>query len=452
MRIGTIALAIMVLVSSTSRIEAGPPHGGGHAAPAPKPPHFSPPPAPNFSQPNMSHANTAHMNAINQGGLNAGHAPGAVTPAGYYRQPRHSTASSTKTTTRLHNLSNALQAAHASMTGQTGSAATPAGQSSVKSTLSVATAGTSSASSTPAGQSSIKSTSSLATAGTSSTSSTPAGPSAVSGTSAVAGSGTIGTPATVAGQSAVKGTTSLASTTTNATPARTAFSTATTGANLPSNIGSATGTAASSSTGSTTTVPATNPTGWKYRMTPAYLSLMSELYGPYGLPHYNPINYGRHRYYGSSYYGIRNNNNSMYFAQMRRVSRLANDLNTLNGGSGVSTNVAAGVSTNMTSRIRGDLIGVVVGNGTPPYQTVHQLAAGLVTHLPNRTTPMMNTGQLARDLMVVMNGSGNNVSQIQSAIGSAHSLLNMSGVHQQGIQTIVNDMGMVATWGNGLMR
>jgi hypothetical protein len=64
----------------------------------------------------------------------------------------------------------------------------------------------------------------------------------------------------------------------------------------------------------------------------------------------------------------------------------------------------------------------------------------------------MNTGQLARDLMVVMNGSGNNMSQVQSAIGSAHSVLNMSGVHQQGIQTIVNDMGMVATWGNGLVR
>jgi hypothetical protein len=41
------------------------------------------------------------------------------------------------------------------------------------------------------------------------------------------------------------------------------------------------------------------------------------------------------------------------------------------------------------------------------------------------------------------------MSQVESAIGSAHSLLNMSGVHAQGIQTIVNDMGMVATWGNG---
>jgi hypothetical protein len=176
---------------------------------------------------------------------------------------------------------------------------------------------------------------------------------------------------------------------------------------------------------------------------------MSELYGPYGLPHYNPIYYGRNRYYSSRYYGTSmyaNRNNSMYFAQMRRLSRLANDLNMLSRGT------TANVSANMTSRIRGDLIGVVSGNGSPPYQTVHQLSADLVTHLPNRTTPMFNSGQLARDLMVVMNGSGNNMSQVESAIGSAHSLLNMSGVHAQGIQTIVNDMGMVATWGNGFMR
>jgi hypothetical protein len=64
----------------------------------------------------------------------------------------------------------------------------------------------------------------------------------------------------------------------------------------------------------------------------------------------------------------------------------------------------------------------------------------------------MNTGQLAHDLMIVMNGSGQNMTQIHSAIGSAQSLLNISGVHQQGVQTIVNDMGMVATWGNGLMN
>jgi hypothetical protein len=183
-------------------------------------------------------------------------------------------------------------------------------------------------------------------------------------------------------------------------------------------------------------------------MTSAYLSLMSELYGPYGLPSYGIISFRHHRYIvGSNYYGnqnFTNRNNSMYFAQMRGLSRLANDLNTLSRGRAVSAN--------MTSRIRGDLIGVVIGNGTPPYQTVHQLAAGLVTHLPNRTTPMMNTGQLAHDLMIVMNGSGQNMTQIHSAIGSAQSLLNISGVHQQGVLTIVNDMGMVATWGNGLMN
>jgi hypothetical protein len=202
-------------------------------------------------------------------------------------------------------------------------------------------------------------------------------------------------------------------------------------------------------------------------MTPAYLSLMSELYGPYGLPSYSLFGSGygyitRNRHNVLVYHGIRNNlgNNSMYFAQMRRVSRLASDLNMLSRGAGMGNGAGAGTAasagmgfhSNMTTRIRGDLMGVVFSNGTPPYQAVHQLAADLVTHLPNRNTPMMNSGQLARDLMVVMNGSGQNAGQLQSAIGSAHSVLNMSGVHAQGTQTIVNDMGMVATWGNGFVN
>ena len=97
---------------------------------------------------------------------------------------------------------------------------------------------------------------------------------------------------------------------------------------------------------------------------------MSELYGGYGYQTYGIATYRGRRYYVPiNYYGNRNygnRNNSMYFAQMRRLSRLASDLNTLSRGSAVSAN--------MTSRIRGDLMGVVFGNGTPPYQTVHQLA------------------------------------------------------------------------------
>ena len=38
-----------------------------------------------------------------------------------YSRPRHSTSGATKTNTKLHNLANALQNAHANNTGQTGS-------------------------------------------------------------------------------------------------------------------------------------------------------------------------------------------------------------------------------------------------------------------------------------------------------------------------------------------
>jgi hypothetical protein len=200
----------------------------------------------------------------------------------------------------------------------------------------------------------------------------------------------------------------------------------------------------------------------------AYLSLMSELYGPFGLPlvgFYNTgYGYGHHRYFGVGYYGIANRNyygnsyanrnNSMYFGQMRRLSQLSNDLSRLSNGAGAggAANAGGGFNGNMTSRIRGDLMGVVFSNGAPPYQTVHQLASDLVTHLPNRSTPMINSGQLAQALMVVMNASGQSGMQVEGAIGSAQSALNMSGVHGQGIQTIVGDMAAVATWGHGFVN
>ncbi len=67
-----------------------------------------------------------------------------------------------------------------------------------------------------------------------------------------------------------------------------------------------------------------------------------------------------------------------------------------------------------TNRMRSDLMGVVSATGRPPVQTVHQLSMSLVNALPSRTVPMMNTGQLARDLAVVMNGNGMNMMQIQT--------------------------------------
>ena len=523
MRWRFFAMALGVVVFGGLQVEAGPPHGGGHAGGAPRAPHFSPPPVPHFhfSQPKPAQQNAAHSSAMRQGGFSPGY-----TSAGYYYRPRHSTSGGTKNTSKLHQLSNALQASHpakpsgqASMTGRTRtttklhqlsnalqeshasngssrsashsvtsqggsvkatsaapSAATTAtsgtarGPSPLSNSLSLASNGAASGSGMPAGNSAIKSTFSLANTETGGTTpATSAGQSPIKSTLSLSNTGSAGTaPTTSAGQSPIMSTLSLSNSGSSAAPAGSSFSMTKTAAKLPNAIGSTGNTAALTSTGSTTSTSATNPTGPAARSTSAYFSLMSELYGPYGLPHYSPYGYGngygRNRYYGSRYSGYGrqnyngNRNNSMYFAQMRRISRLANDLAALSrrggggAGAGLGASAGVGINGNMTSRIRGDLIGVVFGNSMPPYQSVHQLAADLVTHLPSRTVSMFNSGQLARNLMVVMNGGGQNPTQIQSAIGGAHSLLNMSGVNAQGIQTIVNDMGMVATGGNGFMN
>jgi len=153
------------------------------------------------------------------------------------------------------------------------------------------------------------------------------------------------------------------------------------------------------------------------------------------------LSYHPRRYYGyGSVYGNRGIRNTNYFGQMRALSRLINDLNQLSRGSVVNGN--------HTTRIRSDLMGVVSATGRPPIQTVHQLSMSLVNALPSRTVPMMNTGQLARDLAVVMNGNGMNVMQIQHAIGNAQSVLHSSGVSQPGIQSVTHGLMMVASWGN----
>jgi hypothetical protein len=125
---------------------------------------------------------------------------------------------------------------------------------------------------------------------------------------------------------------------------------------------------------------------------------------------------------------------------MRALSRLINDLNHLSRGSIVNAGHA--------NRIRNDLMGVVSATGRPPIQTVHQLSMSLVNALPSRTVPMMNTGQLARDLALVMNGNGMNMMQIQQAIGNAQSVMHSSGVSQRGIQSVTHGLRMVASWGN----
>ena len=312
--------------------------------------------------------NVSHANAMSQGGFNGGY-----NATGYYR-PRHSTTSGTKTT-RLHELSNALQSAHAgkinnatvahsgkhqsnglnssAQTAGTAAASTKSHQTPV-STDSTTPAGAATASSAAgSGQKAMASRLSLSNSGASV-------PSGIKSRFSLASTESSGSSTTAAGQSPIKSAVSLSNTGTSTAPL--------------------------STTGSTTSPGATYTNGASVRMTPAYLSLMSELYGPYGLPHYSPYGsgygYGRNRYYGSRYYGTRNNygnrNNSMYFAQMRRLSRLASDLNMLNrgtgagAGAGAGTGANTGLNSNMTSRIRGDLMGVVFSNrrtavsGGPP--------------------------------------------------------------------------------------
>jgi hypothetical protein len=156
--------------------------------------------------------------------------------------------------------------------------------------------------------------------------------------------------------------------------------------------------------------------------------------------------YNSRRYYGSGfgarYYG--NGMNSQYFAQMRRLARLVTALDNLTVGSTTASQIH-------TSRLQSGLMGVVWGNPRPPGLAVHQLAAHIASTLPGRKIPMMNTGQLARDLAVVMNAPGHNIVQIHQSIGSAQSIMNESGVAHPGIQTISSDLRTVASAGNPMI-
>src|SRR5207302_425940 len=101
---------------------------------------------------------------------------------------------------------------------------------------------------------------------------------------------------------------------------------------------------------------------------------------PYSLYGYGSSRYGgyhpyHHYGYGSGYSGMRNA--SMYFARMRRLNRLINDLNQLTPG--------AAASASMTNRLRSDLMGVAQGSFRPPSPSVQKLSADLVSILPTRT-------------------------------------------------------------------
>jgi hypothetical protein len=152
-----------------------------------------------------------------------------------------------------------------------------------------------------------------------------------------------------------------------------------------------------------------------------------------GYPHYGGYRPYRYYGYGSRYYGM--GGASMYFARMRRLARLINDLDTLTPGTTAPPS--------MSSRLQGDLMGIAYGPWRPPLPAVQRLSADLVSILPRRTIPLLNTGQLARDLELVMNANRAGGPQVWQAIQSAQAVLQTSGVSPPGIRTITSDLRSV---------
>jgi hypothetical protein len=140
--------------------------------------------------------------------------------------------------------------------------------------------------------------------------------------------------------------------------------------------------------------------------------------------------------WGNRGYGYRNS--SMVNNRMRRLSRLVRDLNTLT--------VGYAASPNERNILRNDLMGVAQQGIRPPLPAVQQLSEGLISHLPDRRTPYMNTERLALDLEAVMNGSQLPPARVNQAIRSAQSILRSSGVPQAGIQALSADLKAVGFW------
>jgi hypothetical protein len=158
-------------------------------------------------------------------------------------------------------------------------------------------------------------------------------------------------------------------------------------------------------------------------------------------------------YYGSGYgrgyrgYGYRNS--PVVNSRMRHLAKLVRDLNTLTVGY-----VATPAERNI---LRNDLMAVAPGGSRPPSGAVLQLSGNLISHLPSRQVPMLNTERLALDLEAVMNGSRLPSARVNNAISSAQSILRASRVPHAGIQALSADLKSIGFWrmaGNqpGLVR
>jgi hypothetical protein len=76
-----------------------------------------------------------------------------------------------------------------------------------------------------------------------------------------------------------------------------------------------------------------------------------------------------------------------------------------------------------------------------------QLSQHLIEFLPQRRIAMLNTERLALDLEAVMNGGRLNSALANRAIGSAQSILRVTGVPQAGIESVVSDLRSIRSGG-----
>jgi hypothetical protein len=473
MRTGITVLASWSVLFLTAAAHAQ--HGGGHVASAPQAPHFS---APHFSQPMMPyfeqpmmprynqtrtpHVNqsaTSHVNQASGVRSNMGRAAGSDLSSAQHNNAVPVGRYVNRTTSKVHALSNALQENHAITGHHSGSspnsklaAALAKNSAGSGANKQAGTAGVTASAATPAaGQNTVASIANPPTSTSSQASPTKTATNLTTmstGSSATPVTSTT-TPTTTPTAGGSQAPTATKPTTVATTTSPTTGTTTTT--TTPS-LGSITPTTSTLTTsGNPTTFNSSTPSTFNpFGSTAPILNLglgfgFGGNFGLMTLPNghhyyvYYPSVYGGYgygnRYYGNGYNN--NSNNSMYFAQMRRLSRLVSDLNNLTQGG----NVAPA----MSSRLHSDLMGLVTNNFRPSQQSVQQLSTDLATILPTRTVPMMNTGELAQHLMVVMNGGGQNMFQVQNSIAGAQGILSMSGVPQQGIQRISSDLAMVSS-------
>lgn len=175
-----------------------------------------------------------------------------------------------------------------------------------------------------------------------------------------------------------------------------------------------------------------NPYGLPITPNPAISSITPYLFHGYGYPtvgYLMPYGYRRSPYEGLG--------SPADFDRMRRLARLMNDLDQLVPGRAPSSS--------QVDRLRGDLDAVLYAKEKPSAPVVQKLAIDLARVVPVRNVPMLNTGQIARDLEVIMNAGRVSPVQIQDAISSVRHQLWHSGVSDRGILLIASDLRLLAS-------